>query len=232
MGKSAGSELLQVGTARLPSAVRPSCSFGHRADQARFGPVLPGGGAGRIARRGRKWCRARPPRWPGWPTLGASSCTLPCACGRPGPSGRTAGDLDPVPGVDWKQIREVAAVARSVLDDTLWWAGPRRPARAASMSSCGWNIAGASIRCAGPPWRWPAKSSGARPRWRRASGGRKSATGCLSTTTRTPRTGPSRPPTRCGRPVFAGPAAGPVGPAGSGRRGRCALAAALPQAGR
>ena len=44
-----------------------------------------------------------------------------------------------------------------------------------------------------------AKSSGARPRWRRASGGRRSATASSSTTTRTPRTARSPRPIRSGR---------------------------------
>ncbi len=61
-----------------------------------------------------------------------------------------------------------------------------------------------SRRCAAPRWRWRARSSGARRRWRRASGGRKSGTASSSTTTRTPRTARSPAPTRCGpRPTRA-----------------------------
>ena len=46
---------------------------------------------------------------------------------------------------------------------------------------------GRSTRSAAPRSRLRARSSGARLRWRRASGGRKSATASSSTTTRTPR---------------------------------------------
>ena len=45
-----------------------------------------------------------------------------------------------------------------------------------------------------------ARSSGATRCWRPPRGGRKSATACSSTTTRTPATAPSPAPTRCARP--------------------------------
>ena len=67
-------------------------------------------------------------------------------------------------------------------------AGRRRRARAACTSTCASSGAGRSTRCGARRWRWRARSSGARRRWRRASGGRKSATACSSTTTRTRRT--------------------------------------------
>ena len=46
-------------------------------------------------------------------------------------------DLDPVPGVPWDDVRSVALVANEVLDRPRpASAGPRRPARAASTSTC------------------------------------------------------------------------------------------------
>ena len=67
-------------------------------------------------------------------------------------------------------------------------AGRRRPARAACTSTCASSRAGRSTRCAARRWRSRARSSGARRRSRRASGGRKNVTACSSTTTRTRRT--------------------------------------------
>ena len=55
---------------------------------------------------------------------------------------------------------------------------------------------GTSSRSAAPRSRSRARSSGARPSWRRASGGRRSATACSSTTTRTRATAPSPRATR------------------------------------
>ena len=109
-------------------------------------------------------------------------------------------DLDPVPGVAWSQIREVALVAQGGARRTsASSAGRRRRARAASTSTSASSGAGRTRRCAARRWRSPATSSGARPRSRPASGGRRSATASSSTTTRTPRTGPSRRRTRSGR---------------------------------
>ena len=48
--------------------------------------------------------------------------------------------------------------------------------------------------------RSPARSSGARPSWRPAGGGRRNAKASSSTSTRTPRTAPSPRPTRCVAP--------------------------------
>ena len=78
-------------------------------------------------------------------------------------------------------------------------AGPRRRARGASTSTSGSSRAGRTARSGARRWRWPATSSGAPRRSRPRSGGRRSATACSSTTTRTPRTGRSPRRTRSGR---------------------------------
>ena len=57
---------------------------------------------------------------------------------------------------------------------------------------------GTSSRCAGRRSRWRARSSAARPTWPPPSGGRRSATACSSTTTRTRATAPSPPATPSG----------------------------------
>ena len=50
-------------------------------------------------------------------------------------------DLDPVPGVDWPQIREVARRGPGHARTTSGWsAGRRRPARAASTSTCASSV--------------------------------------------------------------------------------------------
>src|SRR5213075_160404 len=46
-------------------------------------------------------------------------------------------DLDPVPGIKWPQVREVAGVARAVLVTWVWSAGPKHPVRAGCTSTCG-----------------------------------------------------------------------------------------------
>ena len=52
-------------------------------------------------------------------------------------------DLDPVPGVEWHQVLEVAEVAHAVLDGfPARRAGPRRPASAACTSACASSRAG------------------------------------------------------------------------------------------
>ena len=81
---------------------------------------------------------------------------------------------------------------------TGWSRGRRRPAREASTSTRGSPRAGRSARCGWPPRPLPVKSSDGCPTRRPAVGGRKSARACSSTSTRTPRTAPSRRPTRCG----------------------------------
>jgi bifunctional non-homologous end joining protein LigD len=113
-------------------------------------------------------------------------------------------DLDPVPGVGWDQIREVAHVVRATLEDLGWWAGRRRPARAACTCTCASNGGGDSTRCGAPRWRWRARWSAAPRPWPPASGGRRSGTGCSWTTTRTPRTAPWPQPIPFGpRPMRA-----------------------------
>ena len=114
-------------------------------------------------------------------------------------------DLDPVPGVGWGQILEVALATREVL------AGVRPhgvaqdvgvPRR--STSTRGSSDGGRSRRSGVRRSRSRARSNGGSRTSRRASGGRRSATACSSTTTRTRRTAPSRRRTRYGRPGRAG----------------------------
>ena len=76
--------------------------------------------------------------------------------------------------------------------------GRRRPAPGAFTSMPGSPRAGRSARCGWPPRPLPARSSGGCPTRQPAAGGRKSAKGCSSTSTRTPRTAPSRRPIPCG----------------------------------
>ena len=108
-------------------------------------------------------------------------------------------DLDPVPGVPWSQIRDVALATREALTTSAWSAGRRRRGRAASTSTSASSVAGRTPRSAGPPSPSRATSSDACRTPRHRNGGRRSATACSSTTTRTPRTGPSRPRIPCGR---------------------------------
>ena len=108
-------------------------------------------------------------------------------------------DLDPMPGVDWPQILDVAQVAREVLEDHGLTAWPK------TSGSRGFHI---YARIAGH-WQfkqvrlaaetWPAKWSAAPRSWPPADGGRKTGRACSSTSTRTPRTARSPPPIRCGR---------------------------------
>ena len=75
-------------------------------------------------------------------------------------------------------------------------ASPRPPARAAFMSTCGSIPSGASRRFASRRSPSPARSNDECPAARRASGGRRSASGSSSTTTRTRAIAPSPRPTR------------------------------------
>ena len=103
-------------------------------------------------------------------------------------------DLDPTPDVGWDEVRRTAMVANEVLDRA-------RPARLSEDVGLQGHphqradraASGRISRCAGPRWRSRARSSAARPTWRRASGGRRSATACSSTTTRTRAIAPWRP---------------------------------------
>ena len=73
-------------------------------------------------------------------------------------------DLDPVPGVTWAQMREVARRrARDADRPRASPAGRRHPARAASTSSSASSGGGRSRRSAAPRSRSHARSSGARP---------------------------------------------------------------------
>ena len=101
-------------------------------------------------------------------------------------------DLDPVPGVEWRQVQDVAQRGSRdarrprtgrLAEDLRVARHPRQRAHSPAMD--------ASPRCAAPPWRWRAKWNGARRRLPPASGGRKSGMASSSTTTRTPRTAPS-----------------------------------------
>jgi len=122
-------------------------------------------------------------------------------------------DLDPMPGVPWSQVREVALTAKGVLDD---------------MGLTGWpktsGSRGMHIYCRiGRRWPSRVRSSGGRPRSRPPSGGRRSATASSSTTTRMPRTAPSPLPIRFGRHPTLGsrhPSAGTRCPTASPRLSR------------
>ena len=87
-------------------------------------------------------------------------------------------DLDPIPGVEWPQVREVATVVKATLDDFGLIGWPK------TSGSRGIHV---NVRI------------GARRGSPPASGGRKNVTASSSTTTRTRRTAPSPPRTRCGR---------------------------------
>ena len=107
-------------------------------------------------------------------------------------------DLDPVPGVDWQQIVDVAFVAKDVLEDHGLIGWPK------TSGSRGFHIY-ARIE---PRWTYPARTPrrrvarprGGEPRARPGhehGGGRRSGRACSSTSTRTPRTARSPRPTRC-----------------------------------
>ena len=110
-------------------------------------------------------------------------------------------DLDPTPEVGWDEVRKTAMVVDEVLrrarparlsEDLRLQGHPRQRAHRARVAT--------TSRSAAPRSRSRARSSGARPTWRPASGGRRSATACSSTTTRTRATAPSPPATRSARP--------------------------------
>src|SRR5205807_6474550 len=108
-------------------------------------------------------------------------------------------DLDPGPGVGWDEVQRVALVVRDVLEAYGLRGWPKtsgtRGIHVNVRIERRWSFP--QVR----PRRWPSRArlSGAPPSTRPASGGRKNAGGCSSTTTRTPRTAPSRRPGRCGR---------------------------------
>ena len=101
-------------------------------------------------------------------------------------------DLDPVPGVTWQQVREVASVVNETLSRlrSHRLAQDLRLARHARLRA---HRAALELRRSAPRRaRARARSRAPRAEARHAaSGGRRSATACSSTTTRTPRTAPS-----------------------------------------
>ena len=139
----------------------------------------------------RKSCRAMPRRSPGWRTSPASSCTR-IRCAPRISTIRTSCASTSIRSPASRGSRS-ASVAREVRRDARRSRAARlaedvrlaRPARLRADRAG----AGRSPRCAAPRWRSRARSSGARPPSRRASGGRRSATASFSTTTRTRRTG-------------------------------------------
>ena len=152
------------------------------------------------AARRRRSCHATRPRSRGSPTWPVWSCirircaprtsTIPTSC---------AWTSIPCPASSGRRCEPSRASSKRRCTTSGLPAGRRRQARAACTSSCASHGAGPLTKCAARRWRWRATWSGALPRSRRANGGRKSATVCSWTTTRTPRIVPSRRPTRCGR---------------------------------
>ncbi len=139
------------------------------------------------------------PRWPGWPTSDAWSCTR-TRCARTTSiirtscawtwtrcrawSGRRSGRWPPLSVPRWRS--------------TAWPAGRRRQGRAVSTSMRASSAGGRSTRCAARRWRSRARWNAAHRRSPRASGGRRSATASSWTTTRTRRIAPLRARTPCG----------------------------------
>ena len=109
-------------------------------------------------------------------------------------------DLDPVAGVPWSQVREVARVVQTSLEEhcALRLAENVGQARVA-CAGANRNAGGRTTRCAAPRWRLPATSRGGCPPSPPANGGKRSVTAYSSTITRTPRTVPSLGRTRYGR---------------------------------
>ena len=166
-------------------------------------PRLAADGDGRVPvrahRRGARRQRRRAPRVGGQPRRDRLQ-PVAGAARRPRPSRRAARRPRPdarhrlgrrAPHRDGRPRRARRARAARLPEDVGLQGHPRqRPDRAAS---------GTSSRCAARRSRWRARSSGARPTSRRASGGRRSATACSSTTTRTRATAPSPPATPSAR---------------------------------
>ena len=105
----------------------------------------------RVAVAPRKWCRARRRRssgWPIWPLLelhrrhefsAPTTSTIPTSCG--------STPVDPVPGVAWARVRDVARVVRARrLEQFTLTRRPRHCDRAASASTCESSGAGPSTR--------------------------------------------------------------------------------------
>ena len=108
-------------------------------------------------------------------------------------------DLDPVPGVAWAQVREVALVARATLHDHGLVGWPKtsgsRGMHIVVRIEHRWTFD--QVRRA--RWRWRGRSNAGHPSSPPANGGRKNVTACSSTTIRTPRTARCPRPIRCGR---------------------------------
>ncbi len=108
-------------------------------------------------------------------------------------------DLDPTPGIVWDAVRRTAMVVRDVLSEHRLRGYPK------TSGSKGIHV---NVRIE-PRWDFLEVRRSAlalareverrAPTWRRASGGRRSATACSSTTTKTPETGRSRPAIPCAR---------------------------------
>ena len=113
-------------------------------------------------------------------------------------------DLDPMPGVVWEQILEVATVVREVLEDHGLTPWPKTSGSAAFTSTPASHRSGRSSRYAWPPRPWRVRWNGEHPISRPASGGRRNAKGCSSTSTRTPRTARSPRRIRCVPPPTRG----------------------------
>ena len=166
-------------------------------------PRLAADGDGRVPvrahRRGARRQRRRAPRVGGQPRRDRLQ-PVAGAARRPRRARRAA--RRPRPDARRRLGRRCAAPRSSCATcspSTACAATRRRRARRASTSTSGSCPSGTRSASAAPRWRSRARSSGARPTWRRASGGRRSATACSSTTTRTRATAPSPPATRCAR---------------------------------
>ena len=110
-------------------------------------------------------------------------------------------DPDPMPGVDWSQIVDVATSPARCSMTWAWSAGRRPQARAVCTSWCASHRSGTSARCGSRPRPSPAKSRTGRRGSRQRAGGRRSAArACSSTSTRTRRTAPWPRPTRSALP--------------------------------
>ena len=144
-------------------------------------------------------CSTSRPASPGWRTSAASTSTRTSPAEDLDHPDELRVDLDPVPGVPWSQVRDVALVTRDALEAVGLTGWPK------TSGSRGIHI---NVRIE-PRWtygpsaprsRSPATSSAERRRSRPRSGGRRSATACSSTTTRAARTARSPPRTRSGPP--------------------------------
>ncbi len=98
-------------------------------------------------------------------------------------------DLDPVPGIKWPQVRQVAQIAREALDAVGLVGWPKtsgsRGMHLFVRIQRKWGFD--DVRRAALALARDAKSSGAARGSRRASGGKKSGRACSSTTIRMPR---------------------------------------------